>query len=273
MSRALVALLCLFGAGRLFAASVEHGEYLAHAAGCIACHTAEDGEPLAGGHELATDFGTFVTPNITPDQQHGIGGWSLAEFTAALRDGRSPDGAHYYPSFPYTSYRGLRDGDIADIKAWLDSRPPIARDAGKHRLGFPWNQRWLMAGWKWLFLPEQSEPADDRGRYLVGTLGHCGECHTPRNLFGASDASRTLAGSKQGPDGESVPSLRPDLNGLHEWTVEDIAFSLKIGMKADGDFFSGSMAEVVEHGTSRLSDEDLQAIAEYLLRPRSAADD
>lgn len=269
MSRALLALLCLLSMGRAAADALERGEYLAHVAGCVACHSSEDGEALAGGHQLVTDFGVFITPNISPDPEHGIGRWSLDEFATALREGLSPEGEHYYPSFPYTSYRGLSERDISDLKAWLDSQPPVAAAALDHQLGFPWNQRWLLAGWKWLFLPTPAAQPGDRGRYLVETLGHCGECHTPRNLLGARDAGQALAGSTQGPDGESVPSLRPDLGGLDAWTREDIVFSLKIGMKADGDFFSGSMAAVVEHGTSRLSDADLEAIADYLIRPRT----
>jgi mono/diheme cytochrome c family protein len=258
--------LCWLAAPAL-AAEPGSGEYLVRAAGCIACHTAEDGEPLAGGHALETPFGTFYTPNITPDPDTGIGGWSLDAFSRALREGVSPDGKHYYPSFPYTSYAGMRDEDIAAIKSWLDQQQPISNTVPDHELGFPFDQRWLMTGWKWLFFDEPPA-SESRGKYLVESLAHCGECHTPRNLFGALDREQWLAGTEDGPKGEAVPAIAPRFGGLKGWAAEDIAFSLKLGMMLDGDFFSGSMAEVVEHSTGHLSDADLQAIAEYLLKQR-----
>ena len=157
--------------------------------------------PFAGGHRLATPYGVFVTPNITPDEETGIGQWTDAEFLAALREGRAPDGSAYYPSFPYPSYAGMTEQDALDIKAWLDTLEPVRQPNNAHELAWYVPGRWAMRIWQQLFSPWQyAESAStdtelQRGAYLVRHLGHCGECHTPRNIFGALDTARELAGS------------------------------------------------------------------------------
>ncbi|ROR35193.1 c-type cytochrome [Inmirania thermothiophila] len=273
-------LLALLAAGPAPAAdgagaadAVARGAYLVRAAGCKACHTAEGGPAFAGGRALETPFGTFHTPNITPDPETGIGRWSDRDFVRALREGLAPDGSHYYPAFPYTSYTGIRDEDLLAIKAYLFSLPPVRRPNRPHALPFPVSQRWLLGPWKRLFfepgplVDDPSRPAWwNRGRYLVRALGHCGECHSPRNLAGAMDEDRFLAGNPDGPEGEVVPNITPDREtGIGRWRVGDLVEVLRSGMLPDGDFVGGAMGEVIDEGTSHLTDADLEAIARYLL--------
>lgn len=255
-------------------ASAERGAYLFAAAGCETCHTAEadDATPLAGGRALDTPFGVFYTPNITPDADHGIGGWSDADFLRAMRQGVSPDGDDYYPAFPYPSFTRMSDGDILDLKAYLFTLPAAATPNRAHEVGFPFNMRPLLTFWKLLFLnqgPEPSDPTLDepqaRGAYLVRALGHCGECHTPRNAMGAPVADMQLAGTVDGPDGRPVPNITPDeATGIGRWSADDIVFLLRSGMMPDGDFVGSGMGDVVANGTSHLTGDDLQAIAAYL---------
>ena len=257
------------------AAEAERGEILFKAAGCANCHTdtKAGGKPLAGGLALETAFGTFHAPNITPDHEHGIGAWTDADFIRAMRDGVAPDGSHYYPSFPYTSYTRMSDADILAIKRHIFTMEAVSEPSRPHELGFPFNQRWLMWGWKLLHFepgpftpdPERSE-SWNRGAYLVTAVSHCGECHTPRNSLGALDMSRWLGGTTDGPDGERVPNITPDRDtGIGTWPAADIAFLLDIGMLPDGDVVGGSMYPVVEDGTAALPAADRTAIAEYLL--------
>jgi mono/diheme cytochrome c family protein len=199
-------------------AAIERGEYVLHAAGCYSCHTdAENkGKPLAGGRALATPFGTFYSPNITPDPTHGIGAWTDEEFVRALRSGISPEGAHYFPAFPYTSYTGMADRDMLDLKAYLFAQQPVARPNKAHDLSFPFGFRPLVRVWKLVFFELgvfAPDPAKDdewnRGAYLVRHLGHCGECHTPRNVLGARERDRELAGNPEGPEAKRCRTLRP----------------------------------------------------------------
>lgn len=265
--------LALAGGGPAGADPVARGEYVFDAAGCAGCHTAPEGERLAGGRALDTPFGTFRTPNITPDPEHGIGGWSDADFARAMREGVGPDGTVYYPAFPYTSYTAMTERDLLDLKAYLDAQPPVARANQPHDLDAPYGWRFLLPAWRLLHfepgeLPE--EPGRDaqwrRGRYLVRALGHCGECHTPRNGLGAMDEDRFLAGSEAGPEGRPIPNITPHPEaGIGSWSAGDIALLLELGMLPDGDFAGGGMNEVIEAGTSRLTPEDRAAIAAYLL--------
>ena len=255
-------------------ASAERGAYIFHAAGCETCHTdtAAKGAPLAGGRPLKTPFGTFRTPNITPDPTHGIGTWSEASFVRALREGRAPNGDHYFPAFPYTSYTKLTDADIKDMRAYILTLPAVAKPNMPHELGFPFNIRLGVMAWKWLnFTPGPlptvagKDEVWTRGRYLVEAAGHCAECHTPRDKLGGLVTSKWMAGSADGAEGEAAPNLTPDpATGIGEWSAEDIAFALKLGMKPDGDSLGSLMAEVVENGTSKLTDADLAAMAAYL---------
>ena len=272
----------VFGAALLFVPGVvqaqqtaaERGAYIFHASGCETCHTdtANKGAPLAGGRALKTPFGTFRTPNITPDPTHGIGKWSEADFIRAMREGRSPSGDHYYPAFPYTAYTKMSDADMKDLRAYMLTLPASDKPNQSHDLGFPFNIRLGVMAWKWLnFTPGPlptvagKDAVWTRGRYLVEAAGHCAECHTPRDKLGGLVTSKWMAGSADGAEGESAPNLTPDpTTGLGEWSEEDIAFALKLGMKPDGDSLGSLMAEVVENGTSKLTDADLAAMAAYL---------
>ncbi len=250
------------------------GRYLVAAGGCLTCHTdrAANGPPFAGGARLATPFGDFYPPNITPHPRHGIGAWSEADFARAMRDGVAPDGAHYFPAFPYTSYTLVRDVDLAAMYAFLMSLPPVDRRNRPHEIRFPFGWRFLQTFWKLLFFepgPFGSDPDRsaewNRGAYLVRALAHCGECHTPRNALGAVMGERRLAGAADGPEGEAVPNITPhDETGIGAWSAEDLATYLSIGMDPDGDFAGSLMADVIAHGTGALAAADLAAIAVYL---------
>ena len=252
---------------------VQRGAYVFIAAGCYGCHTDEKrgGAPLAGGRPLATPFGTFHAPNITPDPQHGIGGWSDAQFVEAFRHGRRPDGDALFPAFPYTAYTKMSERDLLDLKAYLFAQPPVPTPDKPHDLTPPFGWRFLLPAWQALYLepgPLADDPAQppewNRGRYLVEALGHCGECHSPRGRLGGIDRDRHLAGNPNGPDGDAVPSLRPGPKGIGDWSVADIELALELGMLPDGDFVGGAMAEVVRNSTSKLTPEDRRAIAVYL---------
>ena len=271
-----VALLLLFAnSAAADEAALERGEYLHRAAGCISCHTdvKNGGPPLAGGRPLKTPFGTFYSPNITPDRKTGIGAWSDEDFVRALREGVRPDGSHYFPVFPYPSYARMTRADMLDLKAFLFSRAPVSREVQDHDVPFPFSWRFLQMGWKLLFfnsaeyVPDTGRDADwNRGAYLVQALAHCGECHTPRNVLGAPNADLFLAGTPDGPDGERVPNITPDFHtGIGSWSAGDLVQLLKSGLKPDFDDVQGSMYEAIEHGLKYLSDDDLEAIAGYIL--------
>ena len=263
------------------AESVVRGGYVLRAAGCVSCHTdhKNKGPPLAGGRALPTRFGTFYPPNITPDTETGIGGWSIEDLARALREGLTPEGSHYYPAFPYTSYTGMSDQDVGDLWAYLMAQPPVARANIPHELTLPFRFRPVLGIWKSLFF-EPGRFVDDsakdkvwnRGAYLVNALGHCRECHTPRNVLGGVDNSRRLAGTAKGPQGKKVPNITSHpKDGIGVWSESDIVFFLKTGFYPDGDVAGGAMAEVIDDGTSQISDADRAAIAAYLrdLRPLS----
>lgn len=253
---------------------VRRGEYVFRAAGCTSCHTDRKGkgEFLAGGRPLQTPFGTFYSPNITPDLEHGIGRWSDEDFVRALADGVSPNGAHYYPAFPYTSYTRMRRADMLALKAYLFTVAPVARPNRKPELA--WYARWrsLLSVWKWLFFTPgelEADPAQaedwNRGAYLAKALAHCGECHTPRNLFGAPDEARRYAGTPNGPEGEAVPNITPDRKtGIGRWREDDIVYYLETGATPGGDYAGSLMADVIDDSLSHLTQADLQAIVSYL---------
>lgn len=251
---------------------VQKGAYLTAAAGCQACHTDPGNKKaFAGGRPLKTPFGVFFSPNITPDYKNGIGNWTEEEFIAAVKKGMSPDGSHYFPAFPYTSYVKMTDEDAKAIFSYLKSLPPVDRKNKAHEIGAPFSWRWLQFGWKLLFF-DDGAPAPladkklERGRYLVDALGHCGECHTPRNSLGGLDQSRYLAGMAGGGEGELVSNITPDAKtGIGDWSVDDMVSFLETGMKPDFDDVQGSMEEVISHGTSKLTKEDREAMAAYLI--------
>jgi len=252
---------------------IKKGEYLTIAGGCVSCHTdfRKKGAPFAGGAPIPTPFGTFVPPNITPSKDHGIGSWSDADFIRAMREGKNPDGAHYFPAFPYTSYTRITEPDLRAMKAYLFSLKPVDRASTPHDIPFPFSWRFLQTGWKMLFFREgafQSDPAQsgevNRGAYLSNALAHCGECHTPRNMLGGLDYDNWMAGTPDGPEGEKIPNITPDEKTGLTWTVDQIVQYLKTGATPDFDFAGSMMADVIAHNTGKLTDADLKAIAMYL---------
>ena len=270
---ALAALLLTSGPVLAQDDAVARGEYLVRAGGCFSCHTAPGGAPLAGGRALATPFGTFYSPNITPDRETGIGAWTDTDLLRALSQGVRPDGENYFPVFPYPSFTGITHDDALAIKSYLFSRPAVHQPNRTHDVWPPFSWRFLQSGWKLLFFtpgPFQPAPQHDaefnRGAYLVTSLAHCGECHTPRNPLGAVRASMALAGTRDGPDGETVPNITPDpKTGIGGWEKDDIAELLKTGVTPDGDKLGGAMKEAIQDGLKYLTDADRRAIAAYLL--------
>lgn len=269
-ARALGLLLAAWGAHALAQGDSRRGEYLAKAGGCVGCHTEakKDAVPFAGGRALKTPFGTFYGPNLTPHARAGLGRWSEADFVRAMRGGVRPDGAHYYPAFPYPTFTQITDADLGDLWAYLRSLPPNARANSAHELRFPFGWRPLVALWKWAFFspgpfsPRAQSPLLERGAYLVEALGHCGECHTPRNFFGASNRGRFLAGTAKGPDGKRVPNLTPAR--LKKWDDTELKDFLQTGLTPDGDVAGETMGEVIRNSTSQLTPADLAALVAYL---------
>ena len=251
-----------------FAQAIERGEYLFAAGGCISCHRGEeDASVPSGGLALETEFGTFYAPNITPDRNTGIGAWSAVDFLAAMKHGRSPTGSFYFPAFPYRSYAGLTDVDVLDIAAYLMSLEAVSYQAPTAETP-AWLRRWLMAGWNKIADFSQPDPESfedkqlQRGAYLARNLGHCGECHTPRNALGMPDWSREYAGAEFGE--EVIEAI--DATALADWTANNFDLFLILGMKPDGDFVGGDMNEVIEHNTSKLIDADRKAMAAFFTR-------
>ncbi|SHG24488.1 cytochrome c [Cognatishimia maritima] len=241
-----------------------------HAAGCASCHTAPktdfSTEPvLEGGRQFPSDFGTFIAPNISPSTTQGIGGWSLVEFANAVKRGISPDGAHYYPVFPYTAYARMADQDIADLKAFIDALPASDTPSQAHDVGFPFSIRRTLGAWKILFagtdwvLQDADTPELIRGRYLVEAQAHCAECHTPRNVLGGLKTDAWMTGAVVPGEGK-VPGIDPT---SLDWAEKDIAFYLETGFTPDFDSSGGAMVHVIEN-MSQLPAEDREAIAAYL---------
>jgi len=253
---------------------IKRGEYVFRAGVCYSCHTDEKGggQPLAGGLPLKTPFGTFYSPNITPDRDTGIGRWSDADFARALKEGIRPDGAHYFPAFPYTTYTRMTDEDIRALKAYLFAQPPVHRPNRPHDIPPPFSWRFLQIGWKMMFFDQgtfKANPAKsaeiNRGAYLVEALAHCGECHTPRNPLGGMDRKMWLAGTPDGPEGERAPNITPDKEtGVGSWSAGDLIEALKTGTKPDFDNLQGTMYSAISHGLKYLTEDDLKAIVAYL---------
>ena len=252
--------LLFFALPALAQGDAKRGEYLSKAGGCVGCHTEarEGAVPYAGGRALETPFGVFYGPNLTPHAEAGLGRWSETDFVRAMREGRRPDGAHYYPAFPYTSFTKISDADLRDLWAYLRSLKPDARESRPHELKWPYRWRFLLAVWKWLFF-EPGPVALGRGAYLVQALGHCGECHTPRNWLGAMNTDRFLAGV---PGDDGSPNLTPAR--LKKWSDGELKDFLGSGLTPDGDVAGDTMGEVIRNTTSQLTSQDLDAVVAYL---------
>jgi mono/diheme cytochrome c family protein len=253
-------------------AGLSRGEYLFRAADCAGCHASPSGSAaVSGGLGLDTPFGTFRAPNITPDAQYGIGQWTEADFKSALRHGLGLGGEKLFPVFPYTSFTNMSDRDMADLYAYLMSRPAVAAPNLPHRVGAPFGWRPMLFFWRMLFFregPLLPDPKHDdvwnRGNYLVHAVAHCEECHSPRNFLGAVKGSRNFSGNVGGPDGQNAPNITSDKEtGIGTWSTDDIARLLRTGMTPDSDQVASGMKSVVR-GTSHLTDADRNAIAVYL---------
>ncbi|HTE16354.1 MAG TPA: cytochrome c [Burkholderiales bacterium] len=262
------------------AGDAKRGEYLSKAAGCLGCHTDEKKGSIAyaGGRALKTPFGTFYGPNITPHPEAGIGKWSEADFVRAVREGKRPDGANYFPAFPYPSFTAITDADLRDLWAYLRTLPANTQPSRPHDVGFPFNVRLAVTFWKMLyfnagaFTPDPKLSAElNRGAYLTNALGHCGECHTPRNFMGGPRRERFLAGGK-GPEGKDIPNLTPT-RLKKNWGDKDLADFLSSGITPDGDVPAEAMGEVIRNTTGQLTPGDLAALIVYLRSLPALADE
>ncbi|PZN96573.1 MAG: alkylated DNA repair protein [Hyphomicrobiales bacterium] len=259
--------------GTLPAPDLENGKLLFAAGGCASCHATpnqDDKLRLGGGLALGSPFGTFHAPNISPHTRDGIGNWGVKDFVDAMAAGVSPAGQHYYPAFPYTSYRLMPPKALADLFAYIRTLSPVEGRAADHVLAFPFNIRRVVGGWKLLFFEGASFKPDptkseewNRGAYLVNGPGHCAECHSDRNALGAIVQATRLAG---GPDPEGrgwVPNITQAPDALGKWSKEEIAELLKTGFTPSFDSVGGTMAAVVRN-TAQLPEADRLAMAEYL---------
>ncbi|HEY1736867.1 MAG TPA: cytochrome c [Methylovirgula sp.] len=251
-------------------ALIKRGEYLARAADCITCHTAPHGEAYAGGLPFKLPFGTIYSPNITPDKETGIGAWSDADFVRAIHRGVAKDGHMLYPAFPYASYALLTDDDALAIKAYLFSLAPVKAQAPANALIFPFNQTYLMRAWRLLFVPNHPMQADsgkspnwNRGAYLVEALGHCGECHTPRNLLYGLDNGKKFSGAEI--EGWMAYNISSDPHaGVGAWSDDQLASFLSQGHAPGRSAAAGAMAEAIDNSLRYLDREDIVAIVAYL---------
>jgi mono/diheme cytochrome c family protein len=275
-TRAILATLVLcsaFGLGQARAEpsveTVARGRLLTDAADCGSCHTADPSKPFAGGKRIDTPFGGIYSANLTPDRDTGLGAWSDDDFVRAVRYGVAPDGSRYYPAFPYPHFTKMIRPDVLAIRAYLETLPPVRNTPPQPQLRWPLNYRVVMRAWNaaffrpGIFEPDQNKSAEwNRGGYLVEAAGHCGACHTPKNFFGAEKRGQKYSGGLV--DGWFAPRLDgANRSGLKSWSVEDIVEYLQSGRNAKSHA-DGPMAEVVVNSTSRMSDDDVRAIAVYL---------
>ena len=255
-----------------YTANLENGKTMFYAGGCASCHMSpnqDDKTKLGGGRPLKSPFGTFYAPNISSDAKDGIGGWNEANFVTAMWKGTSPDGKHYYPAFPYTSYQRMQLNDVRDLFAYLKTLPPVSGKVRDHDLPIYFKIRRLLGGWKWLFLdgerftPDPNRPSNwNRGAYLVNGPSHCAECHSPRNMLGAIIEDQRFAG---GPDPEGGDGSVPNITqaGIKDYSEKDIEKILTTGDLPSGDSVGGSMAKVVGN-VSQIPEADRAAIATYI---------
>lgn len=245
---------------------MERGQYLIRLGGCVACHTdtRNDGAFLAGGAPIRSEFGSFIAPNITPDPVTGIGNWTLEEFSRAMSDGVGREGEHLYPAFPYEFYARMSDQDIVDLYAALMAVEPVENRAGSHELGFPFSVRAGLAAWKTLFFtPARFEPDDsrseiwNRGAYIVEGPGHCGGCHSPRNAIGAIEGEPLSGGAAPAITADALLAL-----GYDRVWLEEVLLG---GVTPEFDVPGGEMAEVISESSVHWTQEDIAAVAAYLL--------
>lgn len=246
------------------AGDAAQGEMVFTAAGCASCHGSDEGDlaVLGGGQAFETPFGVFYAPNVSMDKAVGIGGWTINDFARALREGVSPQGEHYFPAFPYAAYRGMSDQDVRNLWAYWQELPSVDTASKPHALDWPYSVRRNVGVWKRMALPYEYPASEEmRGAYLVEVLGHCGECHTPRDKMGVLDMTAWLKGAPN-PSGKGrIPSIHPSALG---WSVEEIVDYLETGFTPDFDVAGGHMAKVIEN-TARLSQDERAAIARYLV--------
>ncbi|UZE12115.1 c-type cytochrome [Pseudomonas sp. B21-053] len=282
MKALVIATLALLGSGSINAAEVDQnlikqGEYLARAGDCVACHTAKDGKPFAGGLPMETPIGTIYSTNITPDKT-GLGDYSFEDFDKAVRHGVAKNGSTLYPAMPYPSYASVTEPDMQALYAYfMYGVAPVAQENKASDIPWPLSMRWPLMGWRWMFAPAVADykaaPGADavvsRGAYLVEGLGHCGACHTPRALtmqeksLNAGEGSTFLSGSAP-LEGWIAKSLRGDhKDGLGSWSEEQLVQFLKTG-RSDRSAVFGGMSDVVTHSMQYMTDADLSAIARYL---------
>ena len=251
--------------------TINRGEYLARAGDCVACHAAPGGKPFAGGRAMPTPFGDLHVPNITPDDETGIGLWTAADFYRMMHTGISRDGTLLYPAMPFASYTKVTREDSDSIFAYLQSVPPVHQKNKPHELRFPHNQRDFLLGWRALYLKEGEYVSDakqtaqwNRGAYLVQGLGHCTMCHTAINALGGSSESKAFEGGMIPNQNWHAPSLTSNREaGLGDWSIKDISDLLQTGISQRGTVY-GPMAEVVYNSLQHLSDDDVEAMAVYL---------
>jgi mono/diheme cytochrome c family protein len=248
-----------------------HGEMVYTAAGCGSCHMADKAEGnaqlvLSGGQRFDSPFGTFLAPNISPDPVHGIGGWTLPQFATAVMDGISPQNEHYFPSMPYNAYGKMLPQDVADLKAYMDTMPASDLASLPHKVGFPFNIRRTLGGWKFLFqsrnyvLTGNLSPQIERGRYIAESLSHCGECHTPRNALGGLKKALWMGGASNLSGQGTIPNITP---GKLDWSESDIFAYLTTGFTPEFDSVGGHMAHVVDN-MAKLPKDDVRAVVAYL---------
>ena len=243
----------------------ENGAYVFRAAGCSSCHMdPEDPDALVltGGQPFSTSFGLFVAPNISMSKDHGIGSWTLANFATAVRQGVNPDGEHYYPAFPYSSYSRMTDQDVGDLWAFWQTLPATERANQTHQLMFPVSTRRGVGIWKAAFLTDDwfHKTGPKRGRYLVEALSHCGECHTPRNMLGGLRMNEWMKGGPNPTGNGFIPDI---IEATQSWSEEDIVEYLSSGFTPDFDIAGGNMAKVIDN-TKYLTPIDRLAIATYI---------
>jgi mono/diheme cytochrome c family protein len=252
------------------ASLIERGEYLARAADCAACHTADGGKPYAGGRAFVLPFGTLYSTNITPDKETGIGNYSDANFLDAVHKGIGRDDTKLYPAMPFASYTYMTDADAAAIKAYLFSLAPVHAPAPQNTLSFPFNQRSLMGVWALLFNPDKRfeprtgrDPQWNRGAYLVEAMAHCGECHTPRNLMQALNQREKFSGAVQA--GWRAYNISSDpKSGIGAWSEADLAHYLSMGHADGRGTATGPMGEAVDNSLQYLTQGDITAMVTYL---------